>query len=89
MINNNNEVMAENPNQWVKEVFKDWMILGKPKSIADFTPEQKRQDELWKEPAKRDLCVTTMASTTTTTTTKTKTKQPHLLQLVRILYQTK
>ena len=69
MRNNNNEVMVENSDQWVTEDFEDWRCLGKPKSIAAFTPEQKRQDELWKEPAKRDLSVSTAAATTATTTT--------------------
>ena len=41
MRNNNNEVMVENPDQWVRE-FKDWRDLGKPKSIAAFTPKQKQ-----------------------------------------------
>ena len=66
-MHNNNEVMAENPDQWVEEDFEDWIDLGKPKSIANFTPEQKRQDELRKEYARRDLSISTAAATTTTT----------------------
>ena len=49
IINNNNEVMAENPDQWVEEDYNDWKYLGKPKSIAVFTPGQKRLNERRKE----------------------------------------
>ena len=70
MINNNNEVITENPDQLVKEDFENWRDLAKPKSIAVFTPEQKRQDELWKEYA-RNLSVSTAAATTPPTTTTT------------------
>ena len=51
--------LVADPTSWNKEDFKDWRHLGKPKCIAAFTPEQKRQDGLWKEYARKDLSIRT------------------------------
>ena len=59
--------LATDPRSWNREDFRNWKQLGRPKSIAVFTPEQKRLDKLWKE---YDLSVSTAAASTATPTTE-------------------
>ena len=47
--------LAADPTSWNREDFKDWRCLGNPKSIAAFTPKQKRLDEIWRKSARRNL----------------------------------
>ena len=49
--------------------FFHWSNLGKSKSVAAVTPDQKWQYELEKEHARRDLSISTAAATTVTTIT--------------------
>ena len=65
--NGDNDLVAD-PTNWDEDDFFHWEINGKPKSIATFTPEQKRQDEFRKASERRDLSVSTSAATTTTPT---------------------
>ena len=59
--------LVADPTKWDRDDFFHWRINGKPKSINTFTPEQKRQDEFWRESARRDLSVSTSTIITTAT----------------------